>query len=361
MWMQQQGRGAAVRPGLRTGIRLSAPEAGPAADLPAYEGPFTQLADGSAAKPAIYLPVVAANDGMLPAVLEEGRARVAEALFVCSQGPTGRGLLQKAQELGYRVAVDDGYLQGVCATALCDPGTRTIYLNTARSTAELANALDHECTHVVQNAQPLFANQLPYTPVSLVARSRATEADAIAHEVQCAWERAVGDAAMGVPGAPANGYTRADGLEHVRTTQPDISAAWLGAVEADPRAATDGRALAAAHEAFYKVTGALDYYEDATLRWIESWGRNIGLPERLRVSFTDAELKGALTWNGKPYLVQHASDTDLTDSAHAGLSDSGVERVRRIQAQRPAEAERPASWWVPSRGKAAAPRAPAPV
>lgn len=348
MWMQQQGRGAAARHSIRIGgcVPARAPAASP---LPAYDGPWLTMDDGRLAKPAVALDIAGTDADALE--------RVRDALFIASQGPTGRSLLEAAQRHGYTLALDDGYLQGIGATAMCDPGTRTVFLNGSRTAVELANALDHECAHVVQNAHPLFANQLPYTPVSLIARSRATEAEAIALEVQCAYERAVGDAALGIPGAPANGYTRDDGLSYVKGNQPAVATAWLTAVDLDPAAATSGKALARAHEAFYALSGAMDYYEDATLRWIESWGEGIAAKDRLRVSYTGPELRDALSWHGQPYLAKHSPALDPMDSAHAGLSQRGVERVRAIQAQRPAE---PNGWWLPQRDlvRAAASAAP---
>jgi hypothetical protein len=252
-----------------------------------------------------------------------------EALFILSQSPTGRDVLEQMTKEGYRVVFDDKRTGERGAGGLCDPSDKTIILRGHDNAAYLALLIGHEAVHAVQNTRHDIFPSTRHTPEAGIRLSFAIEADAYAQQTQIALELAYGD-----PDGPADQIRLDEPLAQMRQRFPDI----LHAAERVLNKADNirnGASVAAAFEAFYDSFHLRTFYEDAHIEWADTYaphlkGRFPWLQKHFSKDVDSQWIKDRIQHRGKAYLNQHAPHLTFDDARHSGLSDVTIKKVEKF-------------------------------
>lgn len=262
---------------------------------------------------------------------EEARnARVLEeAVFILSQSPTGRDVLEQMTKEGYRIVFDDRRTGDRGAGGLCDPADKLIILRGHDNPEYLALLLGHESVHAVQNTRHDMFPSTRHKPDVGIKMSFAIEADAYAQQSQIALELAYGD-----PAGPVD-QMRLDGpLLQMRERFPDIIHA-AERVLVDEQSIQNGKSVAAAFEAFYDNAYLRTFYEDAHIEWAEAYAPQLkGSFAKLQRHFTkdtDSQwIKDRIQHRGKSYLNDHLPNMTFDDARHSGLTEPTAKRVEKF-------------------------------
>jgi len=254
-----------------------------------------------------------------------------EALFILSQSPTGRDVLEQMTKEGYRVVFDDKRTGERGAGGLCDPSDKTIILRGHDNPAYLALLIGHESVHAVQNTRHDIFPSTRHKPEAGIKLSFAIEADAYAQQSQIALELAYGD-----PDGPADQIKLEEPLKQMRQRFPDIMhAAERVLSKADN--IRNGASVAAAFEAFYDSFHLRTFYEDAHIEWADTYAPHLkGRFPFVQRHFTkdvDSQwIKDRIQHRGKAYLNQHAPHLTFDDARHSGLTDVTIKKVEKFYA-----------------------------
>ncbi|MDP2204789.1 MAG: hypothetical protein Q8K65_00625 [Alphaproteobacteria bacterium] len=254
-----------------------------------------------------------------------------EALFILSQSPTGRDVLEQMTKEGYRVVFDDKRTGERGAGGLCDPSDKMIILRGHDNPAYLALLIGHEAVHAVQNTRHDIFPSTRHKPEAGIKLSFAIEADAYAQQSQIALELAYGD-----PDGPADQIKFEDPLQQMRQRFPDIMhAAERVLSKADN--IRNGASVAAAFEAFYDSFHLRTFYEDAHIEWADTYAPHLkGRFPFVQRHFTkdvDSQwIKDRIQHRGKAYLNQHAPHLTFDDARHSGLTDVTIKKVEKFYA-----------------------------
>lgn len=186
------------------------------------------------------------------------------ALKIIEQTPTGKALLANAEEGSVGI-----YTDTTCSSlGRYSRGTRTVCINPAfaflkkplgkQYTGELGVVLAHELFHAKQDRDGVLnaRDGIGLSPENRMLATRHIEAGANAAAIQVAWE------------AKEAGYPELwdSDTKGPSLTRRKMYAAYGAAVEADPAAAKDGRALAAAYDMFFEHRSKMFDYDEKTLR-----------------------------------------------------------------------------------------------
>lgn len=254
-----------------------------------------------------------------------------EALFILSQSPTGRDVLEQMTKEGYRVVFDDKRTGERGAGGLCDPSDKTIILRGHDNPDYLALLIGHEAVHAVQNTRHDIFPSTRHKPEEGIKLSFAIEADAYAQQSQIALELAYGD-----PDGPADQIKFQEPLKQMRQRFPDIMhAAERVLSKADN--IRNGASVAAAFEAFYDSFHLRTFYEDAHIEWADTYAPHLkGRFPFVQRHFTkdvDSQwIKDRIQHRGKAYLNQHAPHLTFDDARHSGLTDVTIKKVEKFYA-----------------------------
>ncbi|MBI1215641.1 MAG: hypothetical protein GC185_07470 [Alphaproteobacteria bacterium] len=252
-----------------------------------------------------------------------------EAVFILSQSPTGRDVLEQMTKEGYRIVFDDRRTGERGAGGLCDPSDKLIILRGHDNPEYLALLLGHESVHAVQNTRHDMFPSTRHKPEVGIKMSFAIEADAYAQQSQIALELAYGD-----PDGPDD-QLRMDGpLLQMRERFPDIIHA-AERVLSDEESMQNGKSVAAAFEAFYDNFYLRTFYEDAHIEWAEAYA------PRLKGSFpwlqrhfsndTDSQwIKDRIQHRGKSYLNDHLPNMTFDDARHSGVTAETGKRIEKF-------------------------------
>lgn len=264
----------------------------------------------------------------------ESNAKALErAVFILSQSPTGRDVLERMTAEGYRIAFDDRRTGDRDAGGLCDPSDKTIVLRGHENPEYLALLLGHECVHAVQNTRHDLFPSTAHRPEAGIKLSFAIEADAYAQQTQIALELAYGD-----PEGPRD-QIRLDGpLQQMRERFPNLVRA-AERVMGDEKSLSNGATVAAVFEAFYDDFHLRTFYEDSHIEWAETYAPQAKKSARgwLQKPFAgDADsdwVKSRLQHKGEPYLERHAPHLRFDDARHSGITQETAERVKDFYAK----------------------------
>lgn len=260
---------------------------------------------------------------------ELNRKCLEEAVFILSQSPTGRDVLEQLTKEGYRIVFDDRRTGDRGAGGLCDPSEKLIILKGHDNPEYLALLLGHESVHAVQNSRHDLFPSTRHKPEVGIKMSFAIEADAYAQQSQIALELAYGD-----PQGPADQLKMKGPLVQMRERFPDIIQA-AERVLIDDKALQNGATVAAAFEAFYDNFYLRTFYEDAHIDWANQYA------PRLKGSFpwlqrhfskdTDSQwIKDRIQHRGKSYLNDHLPHMTFDDARHSGLTDVTASKVEKF-------------------------------
>jgi hypothetical protein len=252
-----------------------------------------------------------------------------EAIFILSQSPTGRDVLEQMTKEGYRIVFDDKRTGDRGAGGLCDPSDKTIILRGHDNAAYLALLIGHEAVHAVQNTRHDIFPSTRHKPEVGIKLSFAIEADAYAQQTQIALELAYGD-----PDGPADQMKFQEPLQQMRKRFPDImQAAERMMLKADNM--RNGATVAAAFEAFYDNFHLRSFYEDAHIEWANTyapkskarfaWGQ-----KPFTADVGSQWIKDRIQHRGKAYLNQHVPHMTFDDKRHSGLSDVTLQKVEKF-------------------------------
>jgi hypothetical protein len=262
-----------------------------------------------------------------PAVADHNRRVLEQAIFVLSQSPTGRDLLQRITAAGYTLCFDNNLTDSRGAGGLCDGVQKAIILHGQGNPEYLAVLIGHEAVHAMQNTTHELFPSSDHRPEEGIKLSFAIEADAYAQQTQIALELFYGD-----PQAPAGHQRFEQPLIQMRRRFPDIVRAAERAM-IDDRALQDGRTVTAAFEAFYDNQDLRTFYEDSHIIWAEGVVPRDGRTT-LRRHFNQAAdpdwIKKSLRHRGKPYLMQHAKKMNLSDKRYSGVSEKTARRIEKF-------------------------------
>lgn len=263
---------------------------------------------------------------------ELNRQCLEEAVFILSQSPTGRDVLEQMTKEGYRIVFDDRRTGDRGAGGLCDPSEKLIILRGHDNPEYLALLLGHESVHAVQNTRHDLFPSTRHKPEVGIRMSFAIEADAYAQQSQIALELAYGD-----PDGPEDQLRMKGPLLQMRERFPDIIKA-AERVLIDDKSMQNGATVAAAFEAFYDNFYLRTFYEDAHIEWANTYA------PRLKGSFpwlqrhfskdTDSQwIKDRIQHRGKSYLNDHLPHMTFDDARHSGLTETTAKKVKRFYAQ----------------------------
>jgi len=263
-----------------------------------------------------------------------------EALFILSQSPTGRDVLEQMTKEGYRIVFDDKRTGDRGAGGLCDPSDKTIILRGHDNPAYLALLIGHEAVHAVQNTRHDLFPSTRHKPEVGIKLSFAIEADAYAQQSQIALELAYGD-----PDGPADQIKFEEPLKQTRQRFPDIMRA-AERVMTHAENMKNGASVAAAFEAFYGNFHLRTFYEDAHTEWAETYAPHLkgGFSWMQRHFSKDVDsqwIKDRIQHRGKAYLNQHAPHLDFNDARHSGLTDVTIQKIEKFYAAHLPSAPKP--------------------
>lgn len=252
-----------------------------------------------------------------------------KAIFILSQSPTGRDVLEQMTKEGYQIVFDDRRTGDRGAGGLCDPTDKKIILRGHDNPEYLALLLGHECVHAVQNTRHDIFPSTRHKPEAGIKLSFAIEADAYAQQSQIALELAYGD-----PEGPVD-QIRMDGpLQQMRNRFPDIMKA-AERVLSDKKNITNGASVAAAFEAFYDNFYLRTFYEDSHIEWAAMYAPQLKnsfpyLQKHFSKDVDSQWIKDRIQHRGKAYLNQHAPKLTFDDARHSGLTDVTIKKVKRF-------------------------------
>jgi len=280
------------------------------------------------------------------------------ALLILSQSQTGRYLLEAANHHGYMIEIDDDLCREDQVYGYCDPTDKTITIGCEDvSVEEMVIVLAHELSHAVQ-----FSNAIPptgdeYTPYDDMIISLAQEADAVAHELQVAYELK-----EGCTDGPVNQFKTNKCVELIKEygRMGEMATALVEkAIKDNPKNLDNGLIMALGFESFYQNTPLRRIYEDSLIYYFESkkeglqqktklsrWGKVKNAYESYRV---DGELKeawkqavsnrvykkeidnekllNAVRHMNKSYLAKHLPNLDFKDIMHGSVSTDTKRRI----------------------------------
>jgi hypothetical protein len=260
---------------------------------------------------------------------EQNAEALEKAVFILSQSPTGRDVLEQLTKEGYRIVFDDRRTGDRGAGGLCDPSDKLIILRGHDNPEYLALLLGHESVHAVQNSRWDLFPSTRHKPEVGIKMSFAIEADAYAQQSQIALELAYGD-----PAGPKD-QLRMDGpLLQMRDRFPDIIRA-AEKVLIDDKSLQNGATVAAAFEAFYDNFYLRTFYEDAHIEWAETYAPKLkGSFPWLQRHFskdTDSQwIKDRIQHRGKSYLNDHLPHMSFDDRRHSGVSETTAKRIMKF-------------------------------
>ncbi|MDE1151370.1 MAG: hypothetical protein PW788_02440 [Micavibrio sp.] len=252
-----------------------------------------------------------------------------EAVFILSQSPTGRDVLEQMTKEGYKIVFDDRRTGDRGAGGLCDPTDKLIILRGHDNPEYLALLLGHESVHAVQNTRHDLFPSTRHKPEVGIKLSFAIEADAYAQQSQIALELAYGD-----PDGPED-QLRLDGpLLQMRERFPDIIRA-AERVLLNDKALQNGSTVAAAFEAFYDNFYLRTFYEDAHIEWADTYAPKLkgSFPWLQRHFGKDVDsqwIKDRIQHRGKSYLNNHLPHMTFDDARHSGLTDVTGKKVMKF-------------------------------
>lgn len=252
-----------------------------------------------------------------------------DALFILSQSPTGRDVLEQMTKEGYRVVFDDKRTGDRGAGGLCDPSDKTIILRGHANAAYLALLIGHEAVHAVQNTRHDIFPSTRHKPETGIKLSFAIEADAYAQQAQIALELAYGD-----PAGPADQIRFQEPLRQMRARFPDIMKA-AERVFSREKNMQNGASVAAAFEAFYDNFHLRTFYEDAHIEWADTYaphlkGKFPWVQKHFSKDVDSQWIKDRIQHRGKAYLNEHAPKLTFDDARHSGLSDETGKKVQKF-------------------------------
>ncbi len=252
-----------------------------------------------------------------------------EALFILSQSPTGRDVLEQMTKEGYRVVFDDKRTGDRGAGGLCDPSDKTIILRGHTNAAYLALLIGHEAVHAVQNTRHDIFPSTRHKPEVGIKLSFAIEADAYAQQAQIALELAYGD-----PAGPADQIRFQEPLKQMRSRFPDIMKA-AERVFSREKNMQNGASVAAAFEAFYDNFYLRTFYEDAHIEWADTYaphlkGKFPWVQKHFSKDVDSQWIKDRIQHRGKAYLNEHAPRLSFNDARHSGLSEVTAKKVDKF-------------------------------
>lgn len=265
----------------------------------------------------------------LDAETERNAKVVEQAVFILSQSPTGRDVLEQMTKEGYRIVFDDRRTGDRGAGGLCDPTDKLIILRGHDNPEYLALLLGHEAVHAVQNTRHDLFPSTRHKPETGIKLSFAIEADAYAQQSQIALELAYGD-----PLGPKDQVRYQGPLLQMRERFPDIIKA-AERVLLDDKALQNGATVAAAFEAFYDNFYLRTFYEDSHIEWADTYAPKLkgSFPWLQRHFSKDVDsqwIKDRIQHRGKAYLNDHLPHMTFDDARHSGLSDVTGGRVRNF-------------------------------
>ena len=252
-----------------------------------------------------------------------------DAIFILSQSPTGRDVMEQLTKEGYRIVFDDRRTGDRGAGGLCDPSEKLIILHGHDNPEYLALLLGHESVHAVQNSRHDLFPSTRHKPEVGIKMSFAIEADAYAQQSQIALELAYGD-----PEGPKDQMRMQGPLQQMRERFPDIIRA-AERVLIDDKSMQNGATVAAAFEAFYDNFYLRTFYEDAHIDWANAYAPKLkGSFPWLQRHFskdTDSQwIKDRIQHKGKSYLNDHLPHMTFDDARHSGLTDTTAKKVQKF-------------------------------
>lgn len=114
--------------------------------------------------------------------------RLHHAMYMVAQSETGRFLLKKAHDRGYKFVFDDKYLKPKNYDAVCLSEPRYIKVRSDLSVEKVALNLVHELAHASQFSERALSNIDFYNPPLALCITHAIEADARSYEAAYALE-----------------------------------------------------------------------------------------------------------------------------------------------------------------------------
>lgn len=260
---------------------------------------------------------------------ELNRKCLEEAVFILSQSPTGRDVLEQMTKEGYRIVFDERRTGDRGAGGLCDPSEKLIILKGHDNPGYLALLLGHESVHAVQNTRHDLFPSTRHKPEVGIKMSFAIEADAYAQQSQIALELHYGD-----PDGPKDQLRMKEPLQQMRERFPDIIRA-AEKVLINDKALQNGATVAASFEAFYDNFYLRTFYEDAHIDWANQYA------PRLKGSFpwlqrhfskdTDSTwIKDRIQHRGKSYLNDHLPNMTFDDARHSGLTEVTDKKIQKF-------------------------------
>lgn len=262
-------------------------------------------------------------------VAERNEKVLNEALFILSQSPTGRDVLEQMTKEGYRVVFDDKRTGDRGAGGLCDPSDKTIVLRAHNNAAYLALLIGHEAVHAVQNTRHDIFPSTRHKPEAGIKLSFAIEADAYAQQAQIALELAYGD-----PAGPKDQIRFEEPLRQMRARFPDIMKA-AERVFSHEKNMQNGASVAAAFEAFYDNFHLRTFYEDSHIEWAQTYaphlkGKFPWLQKHFSKDVDSQWIKDRIQHRGKAYLNEHAPKLSFDDARHSGLTSETTAKVKKF-------------------------------
>lgn len=260
---------------------------------------------------------------------ELNRECLEKAVFILSQSPTGRDVLEQMTKEGYRIVFDERRTGDRGAGGLCDPSEKLIILRGHDDPGYMALLLGHESVHAVQNTRHDLFPSTRHKPEVGIKMSFAIEADAYAQQSQIALELAYGD-----PEGPKDQWKMQEPLLQMRERFPDIIKAAERVLISDKQL-QNGATVAAAYEAFYDNFYLRTFYEDAHIDWANQYAPKLkGSFPWLQRHFskdTDSQwIKDRIQHRGKPYLNEHLPNMTFDDARHSGLTDVTQKKIQRF-------------------------------
>lgn len=270
-----------------------------------------------------------------------------EALFILTQSPTGRRLIEGAMAAGVGIVI--GGETDEKTRGYVDWPERLAYLGRERDPRLLALTLGHELAHVSQYANGgLALNVIDDHPLHALKKFLAIEADARAHEMLIAVE-------LEQPAAKENpARVRFEGMAQLAAAKTDIAALPRLLESALPRLQggdlPPARFMAACFRAFYYDLDLRATYENILMTRIEALDAATLHSAKSFTRQTDsADFAARLDGHCIAYLSANRDATDIGDPRLAAVSEKTAARLAALHARRSAAGrdEDPAAWKAP--------------
>jgi hypothetical protein len=265
---------------------------------------------------------------------EKNKNLINQAVFILSQSTTGRALLEHLTEKKYHIVFDDDKMNAGNMTGLCDPAKKLVYLGGTEDVEILALVLAHEAAHAMQNEQKNLFPTSAHRPDAAIRLSFAIEADAYAHQMQCALELFHGD-----PGGPGNQVIFPGALAKMRKSHPEIAQAAEEVLKRDPKALENGAVMAASFLGFYEDDKMREFYESMHMDFCDEYAGKHKKGSASQ-SFTASSsfsrevdsdwIKDRIAHQGRPYLKQHLPTLDFHNMHYSGLHLATVQRIAKF-------------------------------